>query len=116
MLLYRPSRDQWELPGGKIEEGESPTETVKREIFEELLCNISLQQDPLGNAVFEEDDYQMNYTWYFGKVLPNQQPQIGEPDKFTDLIFFPIDNLPSNLSANMKNLHSRILDGSVHLI
>lgn len=36
VLLLRNERDEWELPGGKLDLGESPVECVTREIEEEV--------------------------------------------------------------------------------
>lgn len=36
VLLLRNERDEWELPGGKLEIGEDPAECVAREISEEV--------------------------------------------------------------------------------
>ena len=40
VVLVRNRRDEWELPGGKLELGESPERCVAREIEEELALEV----------------------------------------------------------------------------
>lgn len=48
VLILKRSRNntiyvgKWQLPGGKVERGESPLRAVKREVNEELGCNCSI--------------------------------------------------------------------------
>lgn len=40
IVLLKNEREEWELPGGRIELDETPQETVKREIKEELNLDV----------------------------------------------------------------------------
>lgn len=105
LLLHRnsPNRTQWEIPGGKIDEGESPERTAEREIEEELGVDIELG-DRIGMKEFEEDGYVNDYIWY-SAVIVSGTPKAME-DKFDELRYFSIEELmeiQQELSPNTMN-------------
>lgn len=106
LLLHRNTikQRQWELPGGKIEENEKPSEAAIRELEEELGVCVSII-DCLGNKEFIENGYIMNYYWY-ECIIVEGIPRVME-NKFDMLKFWSISELNSiyeELSPNMKNL------------
>ncbi len=104
LLLHRISRNCYELPGGKVDEGELPSETAIRELEEELNCDIEIIRK-IGEKEFEEDERVMLYTWFLAKIKEGQTPTIGEPNVHDHFKYLPINNLEDYpLSSNMKSL------------
>jgi 8-oxo-dGTP pyrophosphatase MutT (NUDIX family) len=52
VLLVKNSRDEWELPGGRIDEGEDHAQTLSREFAEELSIDVAMRA-PIDSYLFE---------------------------------------------------------------
>ncbi len=84
VLLLKNERDEWELPGGRIESGESPEECVAREISEET-----------------------GWTVTTGPILDSWMYHIAVAGKDVFIVTYgchPIDDIPPVLSHEHKEV------------
>lgn len=58
----------WEFPGGKIEENESPQEALRREIKEEMHCEIEIGEQ-VEHTVYEYEFGIVHLTTFYCKLL-----------------------------------------------
>ena len=118
LLLHRntPKRTQWEIPGGKIEEGEEPAVSAAREVLEELGIEVEILKE-LDTQAFTEDDFTMKYTWFTAKHQSGE-PTIKEPQTHDAFDFFHIDNwgdIVHELSPNAANFLQAVQSGHLTL-
>lgn len=97
---------QWELPGGKLEDGEAAEAAAIREIKEELGVDVRIVAY-LGGASFTEGETPCGYSWYEASLSNlGAMPSICEPQTFDGLQYWSIAELAGrdDLSANLSNL------------
>ena len=70
LLAHRPRYDDWGLPKGKADKGESPEETAIREVLEETgyQCRIVA---PLGVTRYRVSNGVKEVTWFAMRPLPD---------------------------------------------
>lgn len=69
----------WEFPGGKIEAGETPEESLARELEEELLCQAAVG-DFITTTEYEYDFGIVVLSTYFCTLLEGE-PQLTEHEE-----------------------------------
>ena len=66
----------WEFPGGKVETGESKSTALKREIKEELLCDIVVE-DKITTTTYDYD-FGVVHLHSYHCTLQTQAPTLTE--------------------------------------
>ena len=118
LLLHRATERlaHWEIPGGKIEKNERAAEASVREAHEELVTTVELVRE-IGSHSWVDQGQNIHYTWFLGKVT-GQEPQVGEPNKFDELKYWPLDKLKSGsvkISSGTKSFLGELEAGRLRL-
>lgn len=100
LLLYRNDEEHWEVPGGKVEENESPTEAAVREAEEEIGVEISLQK-PFYTGEFQHNGEMFMWNGYVAEIEEGE-PRVQE-DKFDRVEWFEGSELDGiELAPNLE--------------
>lgn len=65
---YGEFKGQWEFPGGKIEEGETPQQALAREIKEELNVNIEVGE-LIDTIEYEYPTFHLSMDCFWAEVV-----------------------------------------------
>ena len=88
---------QWEFPGGKIEAGEAPYQTLCRELHEELGIGV-LNAEPLIVVSYDYDERQLRLdVWWFLEYRGTPRGREQQPIRWVRLEqIAELDFLPAN--------------------
>jgi 8-oxo-dGTP diphosphatase len=97
LLVRHDGVDQWVVPGGEVEPGESYREAAERELAEE--AGIEATYDGLAMTTRFDIAYDDHSMWgvlpVFAAVAPRSEPTVDDPDgEISDARWFRVDDLP----------------------
>lgn len=92
LMLHRNDKGYWELPAGKVEDGETPRQAAIREAREEIGCDVVIQAPWSRFEVSFEHDGEQFETRGFLSAIAAGDPEIQE-DKFDELAWVDEDAL-----------------------
>lgn len=101
LLIYRSDEEHWEIPGGKVEENESPTEAAIRETKEEISIDAELEK-PFYSGEFEKDG--QLYLWHGYLAKTEQEPEKAE-EQIEEIQYIGLEELEeTDLAPNLKQI------------
>ena len=101
LLCHRTDKDLWNLPGGGLEEGETPWEGVLREIKEEVGLEAKVEKLISVYYKLEKDEFIFSFLC---SVVSGDLTLTDEADKIE---YFALDEVPDNM---VKKQLERVMD------
>jgi len=110
LLLVRHTygHSTWDLPGGSVRRGEPPAETAQREMEEELGVQVT-DWRALGE-IRTRMYHKLDTLYCFQAELPSRSVTV-EPAELADAQWFPLGELPPDLSRYVRPILRRLQPG-----
>ena len=100
LLAHRRDKDLWNLPGGKVEAGESPWDATIREAREEIGVDIEIRK--LAGVYWKPERGELVFS-FLCDIIRGAPTTSNEAD---EVRFFSIDAMPENTSAKqVERIH-----------
>jgi len=105
LLLLRnkpPEKNFWSIPGGSVEFLETIEDAVIREVEEEIGLKIEIER-LLGvtNHILEQENSHWVSPVFLAKIISGEVRNI-EPSKHLDIGWFPLADLPENITLTTR--------------
>lgn len=118
ILLLRQKKSlggNYTLVGGNIEATEYALEALIRESEEEAGIKLQPEDLQLVHVLHKRTKNKGHrITLYFKATKWNGDIKTGEPNKFKDVVWFSLDNLPANLSETVRHVLQEYRDGVMY--
>ena len=98
------------LVGGKVEDQESPTEAMEREVLEETGCMIRVKESDIRHIYYFKDLGDDCVVYIFEVSAWEGEITNCEPHKHETLEWFSFDELPMNLLPRHKDVLDALKD------
>lgn len=107
LLCHRTDCDLWNLPGGKLEENELPTDAVVREVKEETGYDVEVKR---LSGVYK-NSRKNDVVFVFVCSIIGGVPTLS--DESDQIEFFDVTNLPKHFSPkSIERIQDVLLNGS----
>ena len=110
LLIYR--NNVWDLPKGKMEDGETKEETARREVEEECsIQHLKIEKKlPTTYHVFYEDNrYKLKITYWFTMTTDDDSNPIPQKEEgISKAEFIPINSISSHYTEMYKSIYELI--------
>lgn len=108
LVLYRKNHEHYELPGGKVEPGETIEQTALRECKEEINVDLELIKY-LCYEDFEIEGKKFRSHNFLAKVKGNEEPYVTEKHIFEKVMWLNTKEYEKyNCASNVRSLCNKI--------
>ena len=112
LLVHRPRQDDWSLPKGKLERGESWEAAARREVLEETACHVVLGPELPGAAYI--DRHGRPKTVRFWALTVTAEDPFVPGDEIDDRCWLPVAEAAARLSYESDRHVLAALERLVH--
>jgi len=97
LIVHRPKYDDWVLPKGHVEPGESLSETAIREFHEETGYRAAVTAK-IATVDYLVKDTIKRVHWFLGELTTDPQEEVHNPAEVAAVAWVNIEDAPAKLT------------------